>query len=88
MGLIAQELLRQLGIVGDVSEAYDYTKHGDMDSLGLVRFVLELEGHYHIRFTDADLDAPEFHTIGGLAAVIHHRLEIANQADFGTGEIE
>ena len=46
----------------------------DLDSLGWVRFIIETERHYNIRFTDSEIVSAEFKTPEGLAAIIERKM--------------
>ena len=52
----------------------DYNYRHDIDSLELVRFVLDLERHFGISISDADIEHPDFNTLGGLVRIIESKL--------------
>lgn len=49
---------------------YEYVDRGLLDSFGIVEMVMELESEYGIRFSPADMQSPEFRTVGGLVRVV------------------
>ncbi len=53
-----------------VALAVRYTDHGYLDSMGVLNAVLAFEAEFDISFTDEQMAAPEFETIGGLIAMI------------------
>ena len=75
MDLIVAFLREKLKLEPHTPRGYNYTEHGDIDSLEFVRFVLELEGHYRIRFTDNEVFSDAFHTLEGLAKIIEGKLK-------------
>jgi acyl carrier protein len=54
-----------------------YLDEGLVDSIAIVELVVDLETTYGIRFAPADLQAPEFRTIGGLVGTVE-RLRAAS----------
>jgi len=58
----------------DTCDALDWRAAGLVDSLGLVRLVIELERQHDIVFTDAEIESEEFCTIGGLTTIIERKL--------------
>lgn len=48
------------------AEAINYIESGYIDSIGLIKFVVELEDEFGIEFTDEELESPDFRTTGGL----------------------
>jgi acyl carrier protein len=61
----------------DEQLAVAYLDEGLVDSIAIVELVVELETTYGFRFAPADLQAPEFRTIGGLVATVE-RLRAAS----------
>lgn len=47
-----------------------YLDTGMIDSLGIITLISELEGKLGIQFSAADLQSPEFQTIGGLIGIV------------------
>ncbi len=67
-------ILRRRGAVGDrPTDDFNYVKAGLVDSLSLLRLVLELEAEFHIEFTNDEVAAPEFKTFGGLCSIIERK---------------
>lgn len=56
-------------------DSFNYIDTGYVDSIGLIKFVLEIETQYDIEISDADMVAPEFKTVGGLVALIQAKIK-------------
>ena len=59
---------------GDMDDL-DYMAAGYVDSMGIIKFILEIESEFDITISDDDLESPEFRTIGGLVRLIKSRIE-------------
>ena len=51
-------------------DTFDYIQSGHVDSIAIIRFVVDLEREFDIEIVEADLISPEFRTVGGLIALI------------------
>lgn len=51
-------------------DEFNYIDTGYVDSMGLLKFVVELEQEFDIEISDDDMMLPEFKKIGGLVALI------------------
>jgi len=58
-----------LPTTGDL-DAYRYLDKGHVDSLGLIKFIFEIEDAFDITLTPEDTQSDAFRTVGGLAALI------------------
>jgi len=58
------------------SLSIDYIESGLLTSLEIVEFVGELESHFGIQFSEADMQDRRFSTIGGLGELVE---AVANQ---------
>ena len=68
------DMLRRRGAKGAlIAPDYNYVKAGLVDSLGLLRFVLELEEFFGIEFNNAEVASNEFKTLGGLCDLIERK---------------
>lgn len=54
--------------------AYRYLDHGHVDSLGLIKFIFEIEDEFQIQFSPEETQSDEFRTVGGLASLIRSKL--------------
>lgn len=59
------------------TDALNYVETGYVDSIGMIRFIAELEDAFGIAFSDEELTAPSFKTVGGLADRIKQKTEQA-----------
>ncbi|MFA6180219.1 MAG: acyl carrier protein [Candidatus Methylopumilus sp.] len=55
-------------------DATDYLKAGIIDSIGIIKFILELESRFDIEIVDTDIEADEFRSVQGLVAMISRKL--------------
>jgi acyl carrier protein len=51
-------------------DTFDYLEQGYVDSIGVIQFMGLLEERFGINFEDADIERPEFRTIGGLVRMV------------------
>lgn len=54
-------------------EEFNYIDTGYVDSMGLLKFVVELEQEFDVEISDNDIILPEFKTIGGLVKIIEDK---------------
>ncbi|GAB2182499.1 hypothetical protein DLREEDagrD3_27220 [Denitratisoma sp. agr-D3] len=52
----------------------DYRRAGYVDSIGIMKFVLEIEAEFDIEISEAEIESPAFSTIGGLVRIIDEHL--------------
>ncbi len=52
----------------------NYVEEGYMDSLGLLRFIGELEDEFSIEFTDDELFSSSFRVVGELISMIEEKV--------------
>lgn len=55
-------------------DEFNYIDTGYIDSMGLLKFVVELEQEFDIEISDDDIMLPEFKTIGGLVGMIEKKI--------------
>lgn len=60
--------------VNENIDQFNYIDSGHIDSIGLIKFVLDLENEFGIDIAPEDMESEEFRTIGGLAALIEKHL--------------
>lgn len=51
----------------------DYIKAGIIDSMGLIKFMLEIEAEYDIELNEDDIEQPAFRTLAGLSEMVHNK---------------
>jgi len=70
-------LQRKGNLPPDFDDSTDFIADGIVDSIGIIKFVLEIESRFGIEIFDADIEAGEFRTLQGLAAMIAAKLATA-----------
>ena len=58
-----------------LTDDFDYFAAGLVDSLSLLRFVLELESQLGLTLTNEDILDPRFRTVGGLIDILEKKHE-------------
>lgn len=51
-----------------------YLESGHVDSLGLMKFIMELEDKFGVEISEDDMQLEAFLTVGGLANIIRKKL--------------
>ena len=51
-------------------DEFNYIETGYVDSIGIMKFIVEIEKEFDIEISDDDMISPEFKTIGGLIGII------------------
>jgi D-alanine--poly(phosphoribitol) ligase subunit 2 len=68
-------LLRRKGdLPPGFDDSTDFIADGIVDSIGIIKFVLEIESRFGIEILDADIEAGQFRTVRGLTAMIAAKL--------------
>ena len=52
------------------TDSTDYIDEGIVDSLAIIKFIVDLEQGFDIELTDEDIESPDFRTVAGLTALI------------------
>lgn len=58
----------------EFDDASDFIKTGIVDSVGIIKFILELESRFDIEITETDIESAEFRTVQGLVAMIKRKM--------------
>lgn len=53
----------------DIAE-FNYIDTGHIDSIAIIKFVLDIETKFNIEITDEDMMTVQFRTVGGLVCLI------------------
>lgn len=53
--------------------AMNYVEAGYIDSMGLIKFIVEIEDEFGIEFSDEELNDPSFKIVGGLIKMIEKK---------------
>ncbi len=73
-----ESLLQKKGkLPPDFDDSSDFIAAGIVDSIGTIKFVLEIESRFGIEILDADLESGRFRTLRGLTAMIAAKLAAA-----------
>ena len=54
-------------------DSFNFVQSGHIDSIGLFKFIIDLDEKFDIEITDNELLLPQILTIGGLAAFISEK---------------
>ena len=54
-------------------DSFNYVKSGHIDSMGVFKFLIDIESEFGIEMSDDDLLSQEFMTIGGLVSIISRK---------------
>lgn len=55
---------------------YRFMESGHIDSLGVMKFILQIEDKFDIEISDEDIVSQRFQTVGGLSELIHEKIEL------------
>lgn len=55
-------------------DTFNYIDSGYVDSLGIIKFVVDIESTYDIEILDSDIESADFRTVGGLISIITRKL--------------
>jgi D-alanine--poly(phosphoribitol) ligase subunit 2 len=61
----------------DFDDSTDFIADGIVDSIGIIKFVLEIESRFEIEIFDADIEGCQFRTLRGLESMIAAKLAVA-----------
>ncbi len=67
-------LERKSGLPKGFDDAADYIAAGIVDSIGIIKFVLELESRFGVEIVESDIDSDEFRTLRGLVGMIGRKM--------------
>lgn len=56
-------------------DALNYIDDGYVDSIAIIKFVLDIENEFQIEITPEEMESDEFRTIGGLITLIERSLK-------------
>jgi acyl carrier protein len=55
-------------------DASDFIKTGIVDSVAIIKFMLEIESRFDIEITESDIESDEFRSVRGLVAMINRKM--------------
>lgn len=73
IGLIEENGKLPLGV--DVSN-FNYIDTGYVDSIGIVKFIVEIDEEYGVEINSSDIEKNDFRTIGGITNMIIEKLSL------------
>lgn len=59
---------------GEDLDRFNYIDSGHVDSIGIIKFVLELEREFEIDIAPEEMESDDFRTIGGLVELIQQNI--------------
>jgi acyl carrier protein len=67
---ILNYLQKEYTFPDDDIDTINYVESGYIDSLAMLKFVVELEDKFGIEFSDGELSLPDFKIVGGLIKLV------------------
>jgi acyl carrier protein len=55
-------------------DTFNYVDSGYVDSIAIMRFILEIEVEFNIDISSEEIESAEFRTVGGLTKIIYSRI--------------
>lgn len=55
-------------------ESFDYIESGYVDSMELIKFIVDIESEFDVSISETDMERSSFRTIGGLVNIIYQKL--------------
>lgn len=62
-------------------ESFNYIDTGYVDSIGVIKFVVDIETRFDIEISDMELESAEFRTVGGVVSMINRKLANAGSEE-------
>ncbi len=62
--------------VGSNLAEFNYIDSGYVDSIAIIKFVLDIEAKFEIEISEEDMLSPQFRTIGGLVRLIESKIAV------------
>jgi acyl carrier protein len=57
-------------------ETFNYIDNGYVDSIGIIKFIVEIGEKYGVELEDSDIERGVFKTIGGIVKIIQEKLTL------------
>jgi D-alanine--poly(phosphoribitol) ligase subunit 2 len=67
-------LSRKSPLPANFTEDSDFLADGIIDSMAIIKFILELEAKFDIALSDEDIESDRFRSVRGLAALIEDKI--------------
>lgn len=71
---IVELLEKKSSLPRDFNDTTDFIKAGIVDSIGIIKFILELESRFDIEITETDIESNEFRSVQGVIAMIKRKM--------------
>ncbi len=56
-------------------DSFNYIDTGYIDSIGIIKFIAEIESQYDIEISESDMESEEFRTVGGIVSIISRKIK-------------
>jgi len=66
-------------------DSFDYIASGYVDSMRLMRFIIDLESRFGIEIDDAEIESPRFRTIAGVIGIVSEKVDNRGKSAMGVG---
>jgi acyl carrier protein len=75
------QLIKEKGALpsGVETDTINYIDSGLIDSIGIIKFVLQIEARFDVEFSESDIESETFRTIGGLVSMIQKKYKQKSQ---------
>jgi D-alanine--poly(phosphoribitol) ligase subunit 2 len=74
-------LEKKSALPADFDAQTDYLRAGIIDSMGIIKFTLDIEKHFDVEINEVDIESPQFRTLAGISVMIADKLrQLANQS--------
>lgn len=57
-------------------DSFDYVASGHVDSIGIIKFIAEIEARFDIEIIESDIESPQFRTIAGIVSIIGQKVSL------------
>lgn len=75
---VLQLIEKDFSLPGGIDiESFSYIDKGYVDSIGVIKFVLDIESQFGIEISESDMESTGFRTVGGIVSIINRQLACA-----------
>jgi len=74
------KILEKRGSVDNTKDilSYNFIDNGHIDSLNSIKFILELQSKFKLKFSDKEINSKDFKKVGGLLKIIKRKIKKIN----------
>ena len=65
---------------------FNYIDTGYVDSIAIIKFILDIEAKFDIEISEEDMLSPQFRTVGGLVAIVEEK--VSNKKRLASNPLE